>query len=110
MLLTMLGLVFPIEESKAADGDFDNPQQAFSWYSKGPGCIHLKILVHDASAKRSLKDGKFAVKGDGIDEDFMYVDENSSANSAYMVTEWRLKIIGRSLISWQVWEIKDLSR
>ena len=89
MLLTMLGLVFPIEESKAADGDFDNPQQAFSWYSKGPGCIHLKILVHDASAKRSLKDGKFAVKGDGIDENFMYVDENSSANSAYMVTDFR---------------------
>ena len=87
MLLTMLGLVFPIEESKAADGDFDNPQQAFSWYSKGPGCIHLKFLVHDANAKRSLKDGKFAVKGDGIDEDFMYVDESSSANSAYMVTE-----------------------
>ena len=73
----------------AADGLFDTPSQAFTWYVKGQGCLHMKILIHDASAKRSLKNGYFAVKGEDIADDFLFVSESTSGNANYMVTEFQ---------------------
>ncbi len=87
MLLTMMAWVIP-QGAWSADGIFDTPSQAFSWYSKGPGCIHLKILVHDASAKRSLKNAYFGLKDAEGSVDFLKVAEESSSNKSWIQAEF----------------------
>ena len=68
----------------AANGDFDDPGKAFTWYSKGPGVIHLKIKMCDGSARRILNLSKFGVRVDGTDIDFLYIDELNSKVKEYI--------------------------
>lgn len=90
VLLTIAALWVPAITATAADGLYETPSQAFSWYSKGPGCLHLKFLIFDSSAKRSLKDGYFALRSgsdDGID--FLMLHETSTSNNAYVQTTFQ---------------------
>ena len=55
------------------------PQQAFSWTSKGPGCIHLKLMVgaHDSDWEWRLRNGYFYVKDEnGKDIDCVFLNDN----------------------------------
>ena len=61
MLLTVMVWALP-QGAWAADGEFDSPGQAISWYSKGPGCLHVKVLALEQSANRTLDYSTFYVK------------------------------------------------
>ena len=48
----------------AANGVFDNPKQAFSWYSKGQGCMHLKLMTTNADPVLTLHAATYGVRDD----------------------------------------------
>lgn len=80
----------------AADGEFDTPSQAISWYSKGPGCMHVKILALEQSANRTLDYSTFYVTdSEGNRTDFLYFHESNS----YDKDRSYVQVIMRNLIS-----------
>ena len=78
LLLNILVLALP-QTVWAADGEFDTPKQAFSWYSKGQGCLHLKLLSLEHNANRTLDYATFYMKDSkGVRTDILYLHESDS--------------------------------
>ena len=78
VLLTILAMALPLT-AQAADGEFDTPKAAFTWYNKGQGCLHLKILALEHSADRTLDLATFYVKDSkGQRTDILYLHESDS--------------------------------
>ena len=78
MVLVMMAWFIPLE-TWADNGEFDTPSQAFTWYSKGPGVFHLKILAFEKTANRTLDDAAFYLKDSkGNRVTFFYFHENDS--------------------------------
>ena len=100
MLLTVMAWALP-QGAWAADGEFDSPGQAISWYSKGPGCLHVKVLALEQSANRTLDYSTFYVKdSEGNRTDFLYFHESDSYNKEknYVAVKMRNLINGESVI------------
>ena len=84
-LLLFLMLCFIPQGVKADEGDFDTPNQAFTWYSKGPGVIHLKLMTTNASPYRTLHAATYGVRDKkGNKTPVFYINEQSSATSGYV--------------------------
>lgn len=69
----------------AADlGGFENPSSAFSWYSKGQGCIHFRLQNSsyvDGKYWRCMKKTIFYVKDqDGNRTDIFSIEERNTEN------------------------------
>ncbi|MBO4811638.1 MAG: hypothetical protein J5552_08750 [Prevotella sp.] len=90
IVLLLMALGVKPQAVLAADGKFDTPSQAFSWYSKGPGCIHLKLMTTNASPYRTLHSATYGVRDStGRKTPVFYVGETSSTNSGYVVSDFR---------------------
>ena len=65
--------------SLAANDKYDNPKQAFSWYSKGQGCMHFSIIIatpKNNNPDRAMTQGKFSVVDDnGVKTECFYVGQ-----------------------------------
>ncbi len=83
LLLTIISSLLPVMEVQAQEGDFDNPSQAFTWYSKGQGCIHFKLEITAINPYRTLKDAKFGVR-----------DENGKVTEAFFINEFNSSYSG----------------
>ena len=69
----------------AANGEFDTPNQAFTWYSKGPGCMHLKLMTTNASPFRTLHEANYFLRdSEGNLTKVFYIYEQNSENSGYV--------------------------
>ncbi len=58
LLLTAIAAIVMPQTAMAAsndNGEFNTPAQAFSWYAKGQGCMHLTLKLCNSSPKRTLK-------------------------------------------------------
>ena len=84
MLATVFLFSLMAQPVQAANGEYDDPSKAFSWYSKGPGVIHLKIKLCDDSGRRTFHQAKFGVSIDGKDINCIYVEESSSGAKEYI--------------------------
>ena len=85
----------------AANGEFDTPAQAISWYSKGPGCIHLKILAFEKDANRTFDYATFYMKdSQGNKTNFFYFHESDSysGDKAYIQGKFKNLLGDESLI------------
>jgi len=83
-LATVFLFSLMVQPVQAANGAYDNPGQAFSWYSKGPGVIHLKIKLCDDSGRRTFHSGTFGIRLDGNDVNCLFVNETNSAPKNYI--------------------------
>ncbi len=98
VLLTALECVMP-QELWADDGDFDNPQSAFTWYAKGQGCLHLKLMTTNASPLRTLHDATYSLRdAEGNSHPIIYVGEKSSDNSGYVRSVFKNLMSSQSLL------------
>ncbi len=61
-LLLFMMLLFVPQGLRADDGLFDSPNQAFTWYSKGPGIIHLKLMTTNSSPYRTLHTATYGIR------------------------------------------------
>ena len=83
-LLFMILLLVP-QGLRAADGMFERPNQAFTWYSKGPGVIHLKLMTTNSDPYRTLHTATYGVRdADGNKTPVFYIAEQSSGSSGYV--------------------------
>ena len=84
LLLLQLALLLPNDARAAGYGTFESPNQAFSWYSKGQGCMHLTLQnsVHiDDTYWRNLKDATFYLKDkDGNKTEIFFICEQNTNN------------------------------
>ena len=88
LLLLMMVWVMP-GVALADDGLFDSPTQAFTWYSKGPGIIHLKLMTTNASPYRTLHRATYGLRDEnGNKTNVFYVGEKSS-NSGYVTSQFK---------------------
>ena len=84
VLLAIAVLASP-QEARAADGAFETPSQAFSWYSKGPGIMHLKLMTTNSSPYRTLHDATYGVRdAEGHETPVFYIGEQTSGTSGYV--------------------------
>ncbi|MBO4801418.1 MAG: hypothetical protein J5545_06070 [Bacteroidaceae bacterium] len=100
LLTTLLLAVLPVK-LLAADGQFDSPTQAFSWYSKGPGCMHLKLLSLEHSANRTLDKATYFLKdssGERIEVLYLHEKDSYSKEKTYVRSEMMNKLPGESLL------------
>ena len=64
------------------DGAFDNPSQAFTWYQKGSGCIHLKLMLTNSDPYRTLHAATYGLRdADGNKIPIFYIGETNSNES-----------------------------
>ena len=78
-LLALLTALLQTGTTLAANGEYDTPSTAISWYSKGPGCIHLTILAQEYNADRNLSAATFyLVDSEGNKTACMYFHEADS--------------------------------
>ena len=85
-LLAMVTLLSAIPQVARADyGEFDTPERAFSWYSKGMGCMHVTIKLCNNSPRRTFHTGKFYLtdKKTGEKITCFNIGETKSSNSGY---------------------------
>ncbi len=85
-LLAMVTLLSAIPQVARADyGEFDTPERAFSWYSKGMGCMHVTIKLCNNSPRRTFHSGKFYLTDKKTGEKITCFDigETKSSNSGY---------------------------
>ena len=89
-MLLLMALGVKPQAALAADGKFDTPTQAFSWYSKGPGCIHLKLMTTNGNPLRTLHSATYGVRdAEGRKTPVLYVGENNSGSSGYVISYFR---------------------
>ncbi len=90
VLIMLTLLCSMLQASRAANGLFDTPKQAFTYEAKTPGLIHLKILMSHASANCYLKESYFYVKDkDGNKTNFFYATETNSSTSGKVIGTYR---------------------
>ena len=88
LLFIMFGA--KLQETRAADGKFDTPSQAFTWYAKGPGCTHLKLMTTNESPYRTLHTATYGLRdAEGNKTPVFYVGESNSKNSGYVISSFR---------------------
>ena len=90
VLIMLTLLCSMLQASRATNGLFDTPKQAFTYEAKTPGLIHLKILMSHASASCYLKESYFYVKDkDGNKTNFFYATETNSNTSGKVIGTYR---------------------
>lgn len=82
----------------AADGEFDTPAQAISWYPKGAGIIHFKVKILNKNPNRAFKHGTFYVKNDKETCDVFYLGEDTSSPTSTVTTHVWNKMEDESLL------------
>ncbi len=88
LLLCLAAWTVP-QATLAADGIFDNPSQAFSWYSKGPGVMHLKLATTNGSPYRTLHTATYSLRDANNEEiPIIYIAEYSSAGSGSVTSDY----------------------
>ena len=88
LLLAIIAFAVPAAV-QADDGDFDSPKTAFTWYQKGQGCMHLKLMTTNASPYRTLHSATYGVIGkDGKKTPVFQVAEYNSENSGYVISHF----------------------
>ena len=98
LLLFLLQALVPAV-AWAADGEFDTPNQAFTWYSKGPGCMHLKLMTTNASPFRTLHEANYFLRdSEGNLTKVFYIYEQNSNNSGYVTSLYRNLLGSESLL------------
>ena len=96
-LFIILAMTIP-QTVWAADGDFDSPKIAFTWYQKGQGCMHLKLMTTNASPYRTLHSATYGVIGkDGKKTPVFQIAEYSSENSGYVISHFTNYLSGSLL-------------
>ena len=94
----LLLLLLPLS-SHAADGDFDTPSLAFTWYPKGQGCIHLKLMTTNANPFRTLHTATYGLRDkDGNEMPVFYIGETNSDNDGYVKSLFTNKMDNTSLL------------
>ena len=97
LLLAIIAFAVPTVV-QAADGDFDSPKIAFTWYQKGQGCMHLKLMTTNASPYRTLHSATYGVIGkDGKKTPVFQVAEYNSENSGYVISHFTNYLSGSLL-------------
>ncbi len=87
VLLTMLAFLLNIVEVQAQNGDFDNPNMAFTWYPKGQGCMHFKLQTTAYDPYRTLQVAKFGVKDEkGNKVAAFYIEEFNSSYDGFVMS------------------------
>ena len=88
LLLAIIAFAVPAAV-QADDGDFDSPKTAFTWYQKGQGCMHLKLMTTNASPYRTLHSATYGVIGkDGKKTPVFQIAEYNSENSGYVISHF----------------------
>ena len=85
LLMTCLAMLFTNRLQADDFGEFDTPERAFSWYSKGMGCMHVTIKLCNNSPRRTFHTGKFYLtdKKTGERITCFNIGETKSSNSGY---------------------------
>ena len=97
LLLAIIAFAVPTVV-RAADGDFDSPKIAFTWYQKGQGCMHLKLMTTNASPYRTLHSATYGVIGkDGKKTPVFQIAEYNSENSGYVISHFTNYLSGSLL-------------
>ena len=78
-VVTALMAVMPMRVHAFDDGMYANPKQAFTWYTKSMGCIHLTVLL----ATPQFKEKEWALS----DATFSVVDEKGQQTSCFFVSQ-----------------------
>ena len=98
LLLFLLQVLVPAV-AWADDGEFDTPNQAFTWYSKGPGCMHLKLMTTNASPFRTLHEANYFLRdSEGNLTKVFYIYEQNSSNSGYVTSLYLNQLGSESLL------------
>ena len=83
----------------AANGAFDTPKQAFSWYSKGQGCMHLKLMTTNANPVLTLHAATYGVRDDkGNKTPVLYVGEYESSFDGFVRSDFKNLLSDESLL------------
>ncbi len=88
LLLAIIVFVVPTA-ALAGDGDFESPKAAFTWYQKGQGCMHLKLMTSNADPYRTLHTATYGVIGkDGKKTPVFEIAEDDSGKSGYTISHF----------------------
>lgn len=70
----------------AENGEFDTPERAFSWYSKGPGCMHVTFKLCNNSPKRTFHNGDVVLTDVKTGEEIkcFFINEINSGYDGYI--------------------------
>ena len=70
----------------AENGEFDTPERAFSWYSKGPGCMHVAWKLCNNSPKRTFHNGDVVLTDVKTGEEIkcFFINEINSGYDGYV--------------------------
>lgn len=84
-LLTMTVMFAMPQVTKANDGEFDTPERAFSWYSKGPGCMHVTFKIYNKDPRCVLQDAYLVLTDPDTKENIkcFFIQELDGGNDGY---------------------------
>lgn len=84
LLLTVVALLMPCQ-LWADDGEFDTPERAFSWYSKGPGCMHVTFKIYNKEPRCVLQDAYLVLTDPDTKENIkcFFIQELDGGNDGY---------------------------
>ncbi len=96
LTLTLLGLAQAVW---ADDGMFDRPAQAFTWYEKGQGCLHFKLMTTNASPYRTLHTATYGLRdADGNKTPIFFVGETNSSESDKVRSDYQNLLFDETLL------------
>lgn len=85
LLFSILTLALPLTANADDRGDFENPKVAFTWYSKGPGCLHFKLQTTNSDPYRTLHTATYGLRdAAGEKTALFHVAEQNSDNGGYV--------------------------
>ena len=85
LLFSILTLALPLTANADDRGDFANPKVAFTWYSKGPGCLHFKLQTTNGDPYRTLHTATYGLRdAAGEKTALFHVAEQNSDNGGYV--------------------------